>query len=214
MKRRRMWTYFIDATEELIKTEGIQQVTIRNVAEKAGYNSATIYNYFSEFSHLLFFASFKFLSPYLSKVIKEMEKQKDPVQKYIVAWECYSEHSFSNPDIFNAVFLMDLGDHPENMLDRYYELYPPDLLDIPEELHPLLLDRNITSRGRVALSGIVSAGLLSEESAEELNELTNLVWQGMFSNLLNNRAHYSPEEAHKRTMKYVTKIIQMLVEEN
>ncbi|TQR21623.1 TetR/AcrR family transcriptional regulator [Psychrobacillus vulpis] len=213
IKRRRMWTYFIDATEELIKTEGFQQVTIRNVAEKAGYNSATLYNYFGEFSHLLFFASFKFLRPYLEKVTKEMKKEEDPIQKYIVAWECYSEYSFNNPEIFNAVFLMDLGDHPENLLDRYYELYPSDLLEIPEELHPLLFDRNISSRGRFALSGIVAAGILSEEKAEELNELTNLVWQGMFSNLLNNRAFYSPEEAHERTMKYVKKIIKSIVEE-
>ena len=214
MKQRRMWTYFIDATEELIKTEGFQQVTIRNVAEKAGYNSATIYNYFAEFSHLLFFASFKFLKPYLTKVTNEMKKEDDPVKKYIIAWECYSENSFNNPDIFNSVFLMDLGDHPENLLDRYYELYPSDLLEIPEELHPLLLDRNISSRGRFALSGIVAAGILTEEKAEELNELTNLIWQGMFSNLLNNRAFYSPKEAHERTMKYVKKIIHMMVDDN
>ncbi|MEI4771360.1 TetR/AcrR family transcriptional regulator [Psychrobacillus sp. FJAT-51614] len=214
IKRRRMWTYFIDATEELIKTEGFQQVTIRNVAEKAGYNSATIYNYFREFSHLLFFASFKFLKPYLLKVAKEMKKEEDPIQKYIVAWECYSEYSFNNPDIFNAAFFMDLGDHPENLLDRYYELYPSDLLEIPEELHPLLFDRNISSRGRFALSGIVAAGVLSEEKAEELNELSNLVWLGMFSNLLNNRAYYSPQEAHERTMKYVKEIINMMVEKS
>lgn len=211
MKRRRMWTYFIDATEELIKEEGIQQVTIRSVAEKAGYNSATIYNYFSEFSHLLFFASFKFLKPYLTHVTKEMKKQDDPIQKYLIAWECYSEYSFKNPDIFNAVFLMDLGEHVGNLLERYYELYPSDLLEIPEELHPLLFDRNISSRGRFALSGMVEAGILNEERAEELNELTNLVWQGMFSNLLNNRAYYTPKEAHERTIKYVKQIIEMMV---
>ncbi|WP_391205137.1 TetR/AcrR family transcriptional regulator [Psychrobacillus sp. L4] len=214
LKRRRMWTYFIDATEELIKTEGFQQVTIRNVAEKAGYNSATIYNYFAEFSHLLFFASLKFLRPYFTKVTNEMNKEDDPIKKYIITWECYSEYSFNNPDIFNSVFLMDLGDHPENLLERYYELYPSDLLEIPEELHPLIFDRNISSRGRFALSGIVADGILSEEKAEELNELTNLVWQGMFSNMLNNRAYYSPEEAHERTMKYVKKIIYMMVDEN
>lgn len=214
MKRRRMWTYFIDATEDLIKTEGFKQVTIRNVAEKAGYNSATIYNYFGEFSHLLFFASFKFLKPYLEKVTKEMKKEDDPVKKYLVSWECYSEYSFKTPDIFHAAFFMDLGDHPDNLFKSYFELYPSDLLEIPEELLPLIMDRNITSRGRFALNGIITAGIISEVQADEMNELTNLVWQGMFSDFLNNRTHYSAEEAHERTMKYVQKIIAMIIDEN
>ena len=49
-----MWKYFVDATAEIIEEEGLENVTIRKVADKAGYNSATIYNYFSEISHLLF----------------------------------------------------------------------------------------------------------------------------------------------------------------
>lgn len=50
----RMWKYFVDATAEIIEEEGLENVTIRKVADKAGYNSATIYNYFSEVSHLIF----------------------------------------------------------------------------------------------------------------------------------------------------------------
>ncbi|MFD1861389.1 TetR family transcriptional regulator [Planococcus chinensis] len=208
LKKRRMWTFFIDATEELIKTEGFQQVTIRKVADKAGYNSATIYNYFGELSHLLFFASLKFLKPYLETVSREMEKTDDPVEKYLIAWECFSEYSFKIPDIFQTVFLMDLGDHPKTLLASYYELYPSDLMAIPEELQPALMERNIADRGRFTIGPLVKAGLLSEIQAEEVNELTNLVWQGMFTTLLNNRNHYTPEEAQKRTMKYIREIVE------
>lgn len=209
MKKRRMWTYFIDAAEELIKTEGFHQVTIRKVADKAGYNSATIYNYFDELSHLLFFASLKFLKPYIEEVTREMKKKDNPVEKYLVAWEVFSDYSFKIPDIFQAVFIMDLGEHPENLLAHYYELYPSDLLAIPEELKPALMERNISDRGRFALNSIVKAGHLTEGQAEELNELTNLIWQGMFSNVLNNRNHYSPKEAQKRTMKYICEIVEI-----
>jgi AcrR family transcriptional regulator len=207
MKKRRMWTYFIDATEELIKTEGLQQVTIRKVADKAGYNSATIYNYFGELSHLLFFASLKFLKPYIETVTLEMKKTADPVEKYLIAWEVFSEYSFKIPDIFQSVFLMDLGDHPLNLLAHYYELYPSDLLAVPEELQAALLERSIDNRGRLAISAIVRAGLLDEAQAEELNELTNLIWQGMFTNVLNNRNRYSALEAQKRTMKYIRETV-------
>ncbi len=47
-------TYFIDATNEIIENEGIESVTIRKVANLAGYNSATIYNYFENLDHLIF----------------------------------------------------------------------------------------------------------------------------------------------------------------
>lgn len=207
LKKRRMWTYFIDATEELIRTEGYQQITIRKVAEKAGYNSATIYNYFGELSHLLFFASLKFLKPYIESVTLEMKKTTDPIEKYLVAWEVFSNYSFKNPEVFHAAFLMDLGEHPENLLMHYYELYPADLLDVSEELKPALMERSIDARGRHAISHIIKAGLLNEAQAEELNELTNLIWQGMFTNVLNNRNRYSAHEAHERTIKYIREII-------
>lgn len=45
-QRVRMIKYFIDATIEIIEKEGYEGVTIRKVADIAGYNSATIYNYF------------------------------------------------------------------------------------------------------------------------------------------------------------------------
>lgn len=50
-----MWQYFIEATAAIIEEEGYDHITIRKIADKAGYNSATIYNYFSELSHLTFF---------------------------------------------------------------------------------------------------------------------------------------------------------------
>lgn len=211
LKKRRMWTYFIDATEELIQAEGFRHVTIRKVADKAGYNSATIYNYFDDLSHLLFFASLKFMRPYIETVTAEMAKAEDPIEKYLAAWDCFSRYSFSMPEIFNAVFLMDLGDHPENMLAHYYELYPMDLVTVPDELLPGLKKRSLTDRGRYAIHFIVESGLLNEQQAEELNELTNLVWQGMFSNYLNHRNDYSPEEAQERVMAYIRDIVQMKV---
>ncbi|ANU23305.1 TetR/AcrR family transcriptional regulator [Planococcus donghaensis] len=207
LKKRRMWTYFIDATEELIHTEGFKQVTIRKVADKAGYNSATIYNYFGELSHLLFFASLKFLKPYFKVVTEEIKKTSDPIEKYLVAWEVFSEHSFKNPDVFHSAYLMDLGEHPESLLAHYYELYPADLLDVSDELKPALMKRNIDDRGRFAISYMIKAGVVDEDEAEELNELTNLIWQGMFTNVLNNRNRYTAEEAHVQSMKYIREII-------
>ena len=37
---------------EIIEEEGIDSLSIRKTAEKAGYNSATLYHYFSDFEEL------------------------------------------------------------------------------------------------------------------------------------------------------------------
>ena len=48
IKKKRVMMYFIEATQELILNEGIENLSIKKIAEKAGYNTATIYNYFED----------------------------------------------------------------------------------------------------------------------------------------------------------------------
>ena len=44
LQKKRIMIYFIDATNLIIEKEGLDAVTLRKVADLAGYNSATIYN--------------------------------------------------------------------------------------------------------------------------------------------------------------------------
>ena len=41
LKKKRMLTYFIKATQDIMSKEGITGVTLRKVADGAGYNIAT-----------------------------------------------------------------------------------------------------------------------------------------------------------------------------
>ena len=53
IKKKRVMMYFIEATQELILDEGLEKLSIKKIAEKAGYNSATIYNYFENLEVLI-----------------------------------------------------------------------------------------------------------------------------------------------------------------
>ncbi|WP_342510414.1 TetR/AcrR family transcriptional regulator [Sporosarcina sp. FSL K6-1522] len=203
----RMWKYFIEATVEIIEEEGIEQVTIRKVAARAGYNSATIYNYFSEVSHLIFFASMKLLKTYTDDVPLTIQKGNSPLEKYTLAWECFCKHSFKQPSIFHAVFIMDLGDQPEKLIEHYYDMYPADLIHIPDELKPVLFERSISKRGQSLLQTAVEEQQIDDEQADHINEMTNLLWQGMLTNILNNRLNYDLQTAEQKTMQYIQKII-------
>ncbi|MGI8386316.1 TetR/AcrR family transcriptional regulator [Robertmurraya sp. P23] len=208
IKKSRMWKYFVDSTADIIQEEGLDKITIRKVADRAGYNSATIYNYFSEVSHLIFFASMKFLKSYTDEVAIYMQRAKDPLEQYLLAWECFCKHSFETPEIFNAVFIMDLGENPEKLLEEYYKTYPSDLINIPDELKPVLFERNVSKRGRSVLELASKAGHIKEENIDAINEITILIWQGMFTNILNNRRTYNFDEAATITMNYISEIVR------
>ena len=48
VQEMRMKNYFIQATKEILKSEGIKHVSVRSVADRAGYSYTTMYNYFKE----------------------------------------------------------------------------------------------------------------------------------------------------------------------
>lgn len=205
----RMWKYFIEATVEIIKEDGIEQVTIRKVADKAGYNSATIYNYFGEVSHLIFFASLKLLQDYVEEVSNYIKSGQTPLEKYLLSWECFCKHSFKQPSIFHAAFIMNLGDHPEKLIENYYEMYPAELINVPDELKPILFERRITMRGKSLLQQAAQHQQIGENQVESLNEMTILVWQGMLTNILNNRLDYDLATAEKKTLDYIHQLVEM-----
>ena len=68
-KRKRIMSYFINATIELMEEEGIENLSIRKVADRAGYNSATLYHYFSNLDELELFASIKCLDEYMKETL-------------------------------------------------------------------------------------------------------------------------------------------------
>ena len=51
-------------------------------------------------------------------------------------------------------------------------------------------------------------GYLTEGNVDAINEITLLIWQGMFTNLLNNRKSYDAQQATEIVMSYITKIVR------
>ncbi|MBK7029891.1 MAG: TetR/AcrR family transcriptional regulator [Bacteroidales bacterium] len=54
IQEQRIRSYFIEATREMLKGEGLKSINVRAVAERAGYSYATLYNYFKDIKELVF----------------------------------------------------------------------------------------------------------------------------------------------------------------
>jgi AcrR family transcriptional regulator len=206
-QRERMRQLFIDATVNIIKEEGIKGVTIRKIANIAGYNSATLYNYFDELSHVMFFAAMKFLKKYTDDLPNYISRAQDSFDEFLLIWECFCRHSFEEPEIYHAIFGANLGDLPDDILNNYYNQFPEDIQNLPSELMPMLLEPNLSKRSIIALRRCIESGWVREENAVEINELILLVYHGMLSLFLNNRRSYTVEEATRKTVEYIRRIV-------
>jgi AcrR family transcriptional regulator len=198
----RMMTYFIKATATIIEKEGIDKVTIRKIGDLAGYNSATIYNYFEDLSHLIFFASMSFVKKYTDDLPKYLEKGKTSLDKYFLIWECFCKYSFEYPQIYYSVFSSNIGTHPIN-LTKYYEYSPTDLVAFPDDLKPMLLESNLSKRITISFNQCIKDGYIEEAHAEKMAECHYLIWQGMLTLVLNNRSTYTVAEATEVTVNHI-----------
>ncbi|MGM0437812.1 MAG: TetR/AcrR family transcriptional regulator [Bacillota bacterium] len=207
IQKKKMLKKFIYATTKIIKNEGIENVTIRKVAGKAGYNSATIYNYFDNCKQLIFFASINFISDYVLEMPTYIEDSNNPLERLIKMWEHFSLHSFKNPKIYYAIFSENLGDKSENLIKNYYKIFPEELNNAPNNLLPMLLESDLSKRSKIAIRPCIDQGYLNEKEAKLVDEGIRLTYHGMLTLIINNRVDYTPQEATDHLKTHIKTII-------
>ncbi|PSR32756.1 MAG: TetR family transcriptional regulator [Sulfobacillus benefaciens] len=207
IQRARIRQYFIDATREVIREEGIGNVTIRKVADLAGYNSATIYNYFEDVSHLIFFAAMTYLREYVKDLAEHVKHVENALDEYLLIWERFCVHSFSQPEIYHAIFGSNLGELPDDIVKSYYDMSPDDLDDLPPELLPMLLEANLNKRSEIALQRCIQAGYVNPADSQKVTNLIVLIYTGMLSLFYNKRRNYTVETATTLVVEYIRIII-------
>ncbi len=208
IQKRRMMGYFIDATNQIIETEGIQAVTIRKVADIAGYNSATLYNYFQDLDHLLFFASMKYLKDYALSLPEYLKDSHNALDKFLRIWECFCFHSFSKPKIYYTIFFDKYRDSINDVIKKYYSIFPEELGNQSTDVLPMLMENNIYIRDMAVLQKCAHEGFFKEDYLEDINEMILLIYQGMLLRILNDQVDYSVEDAVFKTVKYIRQTIE------
>lgn len=202
-------SYFIDATNELIDENGIGEITLRKVADKAGYNSATLYNYFENLDHLIFYAAMGNMQEYSNALSLYLVDAKNAMDIFLKVWECFCDYSFDKPEIYNAIFFSNLNNDMEHYIAEYYKLFPLDLTTINPQVSTMLLKRDINKRGETTVVTCVNEGYILPEDANKLNDLTLLIYEGMLRRVLQNKISY--DNARNSTMDYFKIIVEKLL---
>jgi len=159
-KKKKVMIYFIEATEELMKEDDIDKISIRKIAKKAGYNSATLYYYFDDLEHLILFASIRYLREYTSALAKRIKSTMTTLEKYRTVYETFNYYAFRSPVIFHNMFFGKYNSKLLNVIKEYYEIFPDDLNGHEDLLRSLLTQGNMYERDKQIVNQLVREGTL------------------------------------------------------
>lgn len=206
IQRKRMMSYFINAADEIIYEDGIEGVTLREVAKRAGYNSATIYNYFENLDHLIFYAAMKNIKDYSLALGTYLSDAKNAMDRFLKIWECFCDYAYDNPETYNAIFFPNLDKDISHYIKKYYEFFPEDLFKHDKVVSTMLLKSDLTDRSMTIVSSCVDEGYISLEDARKMNDMTLLIFEGTLKRVLKKQTSY--DDARNNTMDYFKSIIK------
>lgn len=163
---------FIKATQELIDDEGIEHVSIRKIAEKAGFHNSTIYLYFKDADQLILFASLKYFTEY-SKALSELSTwHLKPRENFMAIWDFFSQTAFRNPQIFYNFFFGKYSTDLDNMIKQYYEYFPEEQEKYSPDIEDMYYSNNIHDRCmRILLPLAKAKSRIDESNLEIANDI-------------------------------------------
>ncbi|MFW6264962.1 MAG: TetR/AcrR family transcriptional regulator [Bacillota bacterium] len=112
IQEQRKKGYFIEAARKIIKEEGIRNLTVKKVADLAGFASGTLYNYFSDLNDLYVHCADEFWEECKDYVLAVEDNSSDKKQ-IISSTRAYCEYFIDNPNVFELIFLLDFDSLPE-----------------------------------------------------------------------------------------------------
>lgn len=201
-QRHRMIRYFVEAAWEIIDSEGVDALTVRRVADLAGYNVATLYNYFDNLDHLKFFASLRILKDYAEALPKYVKDVEDPIAMYMKTWECFNLHAFSYPEAYMNIFFSDNTVHYNKSISLFYEIFPEQLPDDGLQFVPMYTENDLHKRDYRSLKAAADADLFSEEDIIDISRMNSLMFCGMIHHRIIKPEEMSLEEAIKTVTGY------------
>ena len=120
IQEERVRDYFIQAANEILRGEGISNLSVRNVAEKAGYSYATLYNYFKNIDELLSVCIFDFIEEgkeFILDETKNIPKGKDKLEAII---KSYIKFFIQYPGIFELFYIAPLKNNKSAKNIKFY----------------------------------------------------------------------------------------------
>lgn len=201
-------TYFIEATEKLMREDSIDGISIRKIASEAGYNSATMYYYFEDLEHLILFASIRYLREYTNTLAKNISKKMNTLEKYRTIYSTFNYFAFRSPEIFHNMFFGKYSSKLSQVISQYYEIFPDDLDGHEELVRVLLTQGNMYSRDEPVVKQLIVEGYVRPEKARITLKLLVNIHQSYLYNAWIEGDRVDPDEHNESFLELFDYIME------
>jgi AcrR family transcriptional regulator len=113
IKTERVKDYFIEAAKKIILAEGVEAVSVRKVAEEAGYTFATIYNHFKNADELLWYTRNRMIMDIYEQLQPENDDVITNIDGIKKVFRTYVDYYVERPNVFRFFYFTHL-DKSEN----------------------------------------------------------------------------------------------------
>lgn len=181
-----MQKLILETANTLFEKNGIEQVSIRNIAHEIEYSPATIYLYFKDKDEILFYLTNSFLADFEDK-LKEFDFIKDHFSRLKNISQSWLDYAIHHPDKYRMIFLSK-EDLQENIVYQY-------LNDaVTQCIHNNQLQRMPTSEASTIiisfLHGMSSLVISNKFSIQSKSELLDYLSE-IINRFLNSMKGYS-----------------------
>ena len=199
---------FIEAAQELIDETGVENVSIRKIAERAGFDNSTIYLYFKDVNHLIQLASMRHFEEYSQSLAELSAKGASPKENFIQIWTYFCQTVFKNPNLFYQFFFGKYSDNLTPIMKRYYELFPDKRYTFSEDIEEMFFGKNIQERCLKLLIPLI--GTEGVRVNYDNLEIVNNIMVGYLKDVLDQKRHnqdLSSDELTEQTLAALQYIV-------
>lgn len=164
---------FFNATVDLLEEESFQNISIRKIAERAGFHNSTLYLYFKDLDQLLQLASMKYFREYSHSLNILSQERHTPIDNFKRIWDSFLTAVLKYPSIFYNFFFGKSSDNLYDIMTMYYDIFPEEREQFSKDIEAMYFGRNITERSLYILRTILFENTsVTEENLYMLNELS------------------------------------------
>lgn len=110
LKNQRVRAYFVQAAKKIILEEGVENVSVRKVADAAGYTFSTIYNYYGNQNELLQEVKADMIKDLVQHMAETRPSKVSDIEDIKKQNRLYVEYFIQNPNVFSFFYSYRL--HP------------------------------------------------------------------------------------------------------
>ncbi len=175
---------YIIKANELIKRDGIENISIRKIARELGCSSASLYRYFANLDELVYYAQLGELKDYIVSLNEAAKVWENVWDMYVGVWYCYAMEAFRKPVAYNLLFLTKPDMALKYSIEEYYNMFPEDILRSSQVFQTMLRNPDFQGRDYEVCKECMKAGALSAENALILNRMVCMLYIGYFKTLM------------------------------